>query len=40
MRRIAQGLDAGEMALQQQPGGLQNVLIVVDHQDAGVDWAA
>ena len=27
----------GEMPLQQQPGGLQDVLIVVDDQDAGVD---
>ena len=23
------------MALQQQPGGVQDVLLVVDHQDAG-----
>jgi hypothetical protein len=30
----------GEVALQQQPGGMKNVLIVVDNQDAAVEsWA-
>jgi hypothetical protein len=30
-------LDGGEVALQQQPGGMKNILIVIHHQDAAVE---
>ena len=37
MGRIAQGLHAGEVAFQQQAGGLQHILIVVGDQDSGIE---
>ena len=33
---VVQGLHGGEMALQQQPGGMEDVFIIIHHQDAGV----
>ena len=32
---IAKGLDLGEVTLQEQAGGLKDVLIVVHHEDTG-----
>ena len=34
-RRIAQRLDEREVALQKKAGGLKDVLVVIDDQDAG-----
>ena len=38
LRWIIQRLYPGKVPLQQQPGGMQDVFIVVHHKDARVEW--